>query len=68
MATPTPFSVDARISSHEAVCAERWNQIRVTMGEMQSGIKGLYRIVLIAGGALIAGMAGLIVTLALHGK
>lgn len=57
----TVLSVEARISAHEAVCAERWGQIRAS-------VRGLWWVILVASGTLICGQAGLIVTLALRGK
>jgi len=57
----TVYSVNARISAHELVCAERWGQIRAS-------VKGLWWITLLAAGTLITGQAGLIVTLILRSK
>lgn len=49
----------AALSQHEAVCAERWGQIR-------SSVKGLWWITMVSAGTLICGQAGLIITLMLH--
>lgn len=51
--------VDSRLTTHEAVCAERYGNIMFRMVRMEKMIMG-------AGAALIAGMAGLIIKLALH--
>lgn len=48
-----------RLAAHEAVCAERWAEVR-------RSISGLWTIVVVSAGTLIIGMAGLIVTLALN--
>jgi hypothetical protein len=49
-------AVDARLSQHEAVCAERWSQIRTS-------VKSLWWLVLISAGTLICGEATLILRL-----
>lgn len=55
------------LSKHEAVCAERWSEIRRQLSEVKDGIRGLWKLVVLAAGALICGMGGLIVTLTLRG-
>lgn len=66
MGEPTAFGVDARMSTHEALCAERWNQIRGQMSEIKSALNNIRALTIAAGASLIAGMAGLLVTLLLH--
>lgn len=61
MPEPTAYSVEARMTAHEALCAERWGQIR-------QSLSSLWWIIVSAAGALIVGMGGLIITLAMHGK
>lgn len=51
--------VSARLSAHEAVCAERWGQIRAS-------VKALWWLIFVSAGTLICGQAGLIVTLVMR--
>jgi hypothetical protein len=51
--------VDHRLTTHEAVCAERYTNIMFRMGRME-------KMIMVAGGSLIVGMAGLIIKLVLH--
>lgn len=53
---PSASEVAAGLEKHEAVCAERWQQILSRMGRMEA-------IVVTAAGALLAGMGGIIWTL-----
>lgn len=55
--TPDPHG---RLDSHEEVCALRWGMVLARMDRLE-------RILLGAAGALIMGMAGLLVTLLLRG-
>lgn len=55
----TQDDTGARLTTHEAVCAERYIGIMARMGRIES-------IIICAAAALLAGMAGLIVTLALR--
>lgn len=50
----------ARIETHEAVCALRWQQIMARIGRLETIIIG-------AAGTLIVGMAGIIMTVLLKG-
>jgi hypothetical protein len=56
---------EARLSVHEAVCAERYANILTILGETSRRVSRLEVMVLYAAGALMMGMGGLIVTLAL---
>jgi len=61
-------NVAGRLSAHEAVCAERWGEIRRRLDSMGASIQSLWWVVLSSAGALIIGMATLIVTLVLKGR
>ena len=50
---------EARLNSHEAVCAERYNQINARL-------KRLEQILMTASGVMIVSMAGIIFTTLLH--
>lgn len=52
--------VSTRLSVHEAVCAERYTTIVSRIGRLEM-------IIVCAAGALLVGMAGLIVTLVVKG-
>ena len=55
----------ARLSTHEAVCAERYGNLITTINDMSTRIGRLESLVWVVAGAMIAGMAGLVVTLTL---
>jgi hypothetical protein len=52
---------EARLNSHEAVCAERYDQINARLKRME-------RIIMNAAGAMLLGMAGTIFTFVSHVK
>lgn len=52
---------EARLNSHEAVCAERYDQINARL-------KRLERIIMNAAGALLLGMGGIVWTFLTHGS
>lgn len=52
---------EARLNSHEAVCAERYEQINARLKRME-------RIIMNAAGAMILSMAGVIFTFINHAK
>jgi hypothetical protein len=52
---------EARLNSHEAVCAERYDQINARL-------KRLEHIIMNAAGALLIGMAGVVWTFLTHIK
>jgi hypothetical protein len=52
---------EARLNSHEAVCAERYNQINARL-------KRLERIIMSAAGSMLLGMAGVIFTFMTHAR
>ena len=52
---------EARLNSHEAVCAERYEQINARLKRME-------RIIMNAAGAMILSMAGVIFTFMTHAK
>jgi len=53
MMTEGVEQVAARISAHEAVCAERWGTIRLQLLEMRDALKSLWWTILTAAGVLI---------------
>jgi len=55
----TAEEVSVRLGQHEAVCAERYGGIINRLGQLE-------RVLMVAAGGLIVGMAGLIVTLAIR--
>jgi hypothetical protein len=59
MIEKTVEHVDHRLTTHEAVCAERYINIIFRMGRME-------KMIMVAAGTLIVGMAGLIIKLGLH--
>jgi hypothetical protein len=52
---------EARLNSHEAVCLERYGQINARLARLE-------RILISSVGALIVGMATLIMVLVFHGS
>ena len=52
---------EARLNSHEAVCAERYEQINARLKRME-------RVIMNAAGAMILSMAGVIFTFITHAK
>lgn len=52
----TVNEIDARVSTHEAVCAERYEQINARL-------KRLERIMMSVAGSIMLGMATMLVTL-----
>jgi hypothetical protein len=52
---------EARLNSHEAVCAERYEQINARLKRME-------RIIMNAAGALLVGMGSVVFTLLTHAK
>jgi len=58
-------AVDTRMTVHEAVCAERYARILVMLRDTAHRVGRLETMVAAAAGAMILGMGGLIVTLAL---
>lgn len=52
----TMSTTDARLSTHEAVCAERYANILSRMGRVET-------LMIATAGAIILGMASLIITL-----
>jgi hypothetical protein len=52
---------EARLNSHEAVCAERYDQINARL-------KRLEQIIMNVAGALLVGMAGVVWTFLTHVK
>jgi hypothetical protein len=53
----------ARLLTHEAVCAERYSNLIATITSMSARIGRLESLVWVVAGAMIVGMAGLVVTL-----
>ena len=53
MSEPTLYSVDSRMTAHEAVCAERWGAIKARMARMEG-------IILATSGVIILGLFGVI--------
>lgn len=47
------YSVDAKISAHEAVCAERWAAIKIRMSRIES-------IIIASSGVMIVGLFGVV--------
>lgn len=58
-------AIDRRLSMHEVVCAERYKAIEKAAEETSEGLKELRTLVLVVGGVIICGMAGLIIKLVL---
>lgn len=58
---------EARLDTHEAVCAERYAKIIDKIDSAMWRIGRLEWLVMAVAGAVIVGMGGLIVTLALRG-
>ncbi len=56
---------DAKLQTHEAVCAERYGNILLSMKGMAYRIGRLEMLVWVVAGTVIIGMGGLIVTLSL---
>lgn len=56
-----------RLTTHEAVCSERYLNITTLMTQLAARIGKLEGLVWVIAGSLIVGMAGLIVTLAIRG-
>jgi hypothetical protein len=56
---------DARLSVHEAVCAERYGNILAMLRDTARRVSRLEILVISAAGTVILGMASLLVTLAL---
>lgn len=52
---------EARLNSHEAVCAERYDQINARLKRME-------RIIMNTAGSMLIGMAGVIFTFVSHVK
>ena len=52
---------EARLNSHEAVCAERYDQINARL-------KRLERIIMNAAGAMLLGMGGVVFAFMTHAK
>lgn len=52
---------EARLNSHEAVCAERYEQINARLKRME-------RIIMNAAGAMLFGMASVIFTFITHAR
>lgn len=52
---------EARLNSHEAVCAERYNQINARLKRME-------RIIMNAAGTLLLGMGSVVFTFLTHVK
>lgn len=52
---------EARLNSHEAVCAQRYEQINARLKRME-------RVIMNAAGAMILSMAGVIFTFMTHAK
>lgn len=48
---------NSRMTYHERLCTERYSNIDNKMNDVLNSIKGLWKIVLITGGALIVGMS-----------
>ena len=59
-------AAEARLTVHEAVCAERYATIMALLGETSRRVSRLEVMVLYAAGSLLMAMGGLIVTLALR--
>lgn len=57
---PSAAEVAAGLEKHEAVCAERWNQILGRMGRMETIVIG-------AASSMLLGMGGIIWTLLAKG-
>lgn len=49
-----------RVDGHERLCAERYQNVADTMDDVLSSLRGLWKIILITGGTLIVGMAGIL--------
>ena len=62
---PTEMNMLARLTTHEAVCAERYGGILTSLTSMATRIGRLEMLVWASAGSLIIGMATLIVTLVL---
>jgi len=52
---------EARLNSHEAVCAERYEQINARL-------KRIERIIMNAAGAMLLGMGGVVFAFMTHGR
>lgn len=59
-------AVEARMTVHEAVCAERYANILAMLRDTAHRVTRLEVMVLAAAGSTILGMAGLVATLALQ--
>ncbi len=51
----------AKLDTHEAVCAERFNNIKANTLEVKSKVERLEKIMIGTSGALILGMAGVLI-------
>lgn len=60
-----PVETAARLDTHEAVCAERYGNLVRLLGATTRRVGRLEVFVVVVGGSVIVGMAGLITTLAL---
>ena len=52
--------VEQQITTHEAVCAERYAGILRSTAEMQADVHGLNKLLIKIGLTLLAGMAGIL--------
>jgi hypothetical protein len=59
----SPRDVLGKLEKHEAVCAERWKTQEATANDIKAAVESLRTLVLKAGGVLIVGMAGILLTL-----
>ena len=55
--------VEQQITTHEAVCAERYAGILRSTAELQADVHGLNKLLIKIGLALITGMAGILIKL-----
>ena len=61
------MELDKRMSSHEAMCEERWKTCFNRLGDLDSSIKRLESILIAAaGGALVGGLGVLATILTMH--
>jgi len=59
--------VEAQISTHEAVCAERYQNILATSSELKHGLKAVNAQILSIGFLLLCGMAGILAQMVFFG-
>ncbi len=68
MANQAVATALARLEKHEGICTERQGTIIQNVTELKNSMRSLWKYLISAGAALIAGMAWLIVDLTIRGK